>query len=185
MLSSVSTDGSAALWRPGPSYAPWSSSPLCLSVLSSRQRQPLLQPKSQPAPQSITPQKEQKLPWASLLVGTDMQGVITRARTKNHVHSRRQLLDSGGAHDEAKAGTGPPFKESTSVKKLRGALCVMWQPGWEGSLGTRQEYWSGEPFLSPGDLPNPGIEPRFPALQAYSLPAEPPRKPPKFLFNMN
>ena len=45
-LSSVSTDGSAALWRPGPSYAPWSSSPLCLSVLSSRQRQPLLQPKS-------------------------------------------------------------------------------------------------------------------------------------------
>ena len=31
---------------------------------------------------------------------------------------------------------------------------------------SRQEYWSGLPFLSPGDLPNPGIEPRTPALQA-------------------
>ena len=37
----------------------------------------------------------------------------------------------------------------------------------------RQEYWSGLPFPSPGDLPNPGIEPRSPALQADSLPAEP------------
>ena len=41
----------------------------------------------------------------------------------------------------------------------------------------RQEYWSGLPFPSPGDLPNPGIEPRSPALQADSLPAEPHRKP--------
>ena len=31
---------------------------------------------------------------------------------------------------------------------------------------SRQEYWSGSPFPSPEDLPNPGIEPRFPALQA-------------------
>ena len=38
---------------------------------------------------------------------------------------------------------------------------------------SRPEYWSGEPFPSPGDLPNPGIEPRSPALQADSLPAEP------------
>ena len=37
----------------------------------------------------------------------------------------------------------------------------------------RPEYWSEEPFLSPGNLPNPGIEPRSPALQADSLPAEP------------
>ena len=44
---------------------------------------------------------------------------------------------------------------------------------------SRPEYWSGEPFLSPGDLPNPGIEPRFPALQADSLPAEPQEKPEK------
>ena len=41
----------------------------------------------------------------------------------------------------------------------------------------RQEYWSGQPFPSPGDLPNPGVEPRFPALQADSFPAEPQRRP--------
>jgi len=41
---------------------------------------------------------------------------------------------------------------------------------------SRQEYWSGLPFPSPGDLPNPGIEPRSPALQADSLPSEPPGK---------
>ena len=42
---------------------------------------------------------------------------------------------------------------------------------------SRQEYWSGLPFPSPGDLPNPGIEPMSPALQAYSLPFELPEKP--------
>ena len=40
-----------------------------------------------------------------------------------------------------------------------------------------QEYWSGWPFPSPGDLPNPEIEPRFPTLQADSLPVEPQGKP--------
>ena len=37
----------------------------------------------------------------------------------------------------------------------------------------RQEYWSGLPFPSPGDLPNPGIEPWSPALQTDALPSEP------------
>ena len=37
----------------------------------------------------------------------------------------------------------------------------------------RQEYWSGLPFPSPGDLPNPGIDPGSPALQADALPSEP------------
>ena len=41
---------------------------------------------------------------------------------------------------------------------------------------SRQEYWSGLPFPSPGDLPDPGIKLRSPALQADSLPAEPPGK---------
>ena len=41
---------------------------------------------------------------------------------------------------------------------------------------SRPEYWSGKPFPSPGDLPNPGIEPRCPTLQVDSLPAEPPGK---------
>ena len=38
---------------------------------------------------------------------------------------------------------------------------------------SRQEYWSGLPFPTPGDLPDPGIEPGSPTLQADSLPAEP------------
>ena len=41
----------------------------------------------------------------------------------------------------------------------------------------RQEYWNGLPFLSPGDLPDPGIEHGSPALQAVSLPTELPTKP--------
>ena len=46
------------------------------------------------------------------------------------------------------------------------------------SMGfSRQEYWNGLPFPSPGNLPDPGIEPRFPTLQADSLPAEPQVKP--------
>ena len=45
------------------------------------------------------------------------------------------------------------------------------------SMGvSRQEYWSGLPFPSPGDLPDPGIEPGSPALQGDSLPSEPTRE---------
>ena len=50
-------------------------------------------------------------------------------------------------------------------------LCSPWNsPG--------QNTGEGRQFPSPGDLPNPGIEPRSPALQADSLPPEPPGKPP-------
>ena len=46
------------------------------------------------------------------------------------------------------------------------------------SMGfSRQEYWSGLPFPSPGDLLDPGIEPRSPALQADALTSEPPGNP--------
>ena len=42
---------------------------------------------------------------------------------------------------------------------------------------SKQEYWSGLPFPSPGDLPDPRIEPRSPTLQADALTPEPPGKP--------
>ena len=46
------------------------------------------------------------------------------------------------------------------------------------SMGfSRQVYWNGLTFPSPGDLPNPGIKPRSPALQADALQSEPPGKP--------
>ena len=49
---------------------------------------------------------------------------------------------------------------------------------------SRKEYWSGLPFPSPGDLPDPGIEPRSPALQVDALPSEPPGKSQKYFFEL-
>ena len=63
-----------------------------------------------------------------------------------------------------------------------------WTVAHQASLSTRfsrQEYWSGLPFPSPGDLPDPGIKPRSPALQADSLPSEPSGKPHKHEEKMN
>ena len=54
------------------------------------------------------------------------------------------------------------------------------------SMGfSRPEYWSGLPFPSPGDLPNPRIEPGSPALQADSLSSEPPGKPYSIMLSAN
>ena len=51
------------------------------------------------------------------------------------------------------------------------------EPGKLQSMGfSRQEYWSGVPCPSPGDLPDPETEPRSPALKADSLPSEPQKR---------
>ena len=51
------------------------------------------------------------------------------------------------------------------------------------SMGfSRQKYWSRLPFPSPGDLPNPGVEPGSPALHTDALPSEPPEKTAPTLF---
>ena len=58
-------------------------------------------------------------------------------------------------------------------------FATLWTVAYQAppSMGfSRQEYWSGLPFPSPGDLPDPGIEPRSPALQADALTSEPPLK---------
>ena len=60
-------------------------------------------------------------------------------------------------------------KPAMSVKHIRN-ICNSQAP--LSMEFSRQEYWSGLLFPSPGDLPNPGIEPRFPALQTDSLPTE-------------
>ena len=49
-------------------------------------------------------------------------------------------------------------------------------PGSSPLESSRQEYWNGLPFPAAGDLPDSGIKPRSPALQAVSLPSEPPEK---------
>ena len=61
------------------------------------------------------------------------------------------------------------------VSKSCPILATLWTVACQAPLSmgfSRQEYWSGLPFPSPGDLPNPGIEPGFSALQADSLPTE-------------
>ena len=68
------------------------------------------------------------------------------------------------------------------MKSLSGVrlFATPWTVAHKAPLSTgfsRQEYWSGLPFPSPGDLPHPGIEPRSPALQADALTSEPPGKP--------
>ena len=58
-------------------------------------------------------------------------------------------------------------------------LATLWTVAHQASLSigfSREEYWSGLPFPSPGDLPDPGIEPGSLALQADSLPTELPGK---------
>ena len=57
---------------------------------------------------------------------------------------------------------------------------TLWTVARQASVGfSRQEYWDGLPCPPPGDLFNPGIEPKSPALQANSLLTEPPGKPEK------
>ena len=60
-------------------------------------------------------------------------------------------------------------------------FAIPWTVAYRGPLSmgfSRQEYWSGLPFPSPGDPPNRGIKPRSPTLRADALPSEPPGKPP-------
>ena len=72
------------------------------------------------------------------------------------------------------SGPGPPNHISffLLVTKLCPTLVTPWTVACQSPLSmgfSRQEYWSGLPCPSPGDLPDPGIEPRSPALEADSL----------------
>ena len=62
------------------------------------------------------------------------------------------------------------WSESESCSVMYDSL---WPHGLYSMEFSRGEYWSGEPFPSPGDLPNPGIKPRSSSLERDSLPAEP------------
>ena len=66
------------------------------------------------------------------------------------------------------------------VAKLHLTLATPWTVAHQPPLSMgfpKKEYWSGLPFLSPGDLPDPGIEPGSPASEADALTSEPPGKP--------
>ena len=73
------------------------------------------------------------------------------------------------------------MKVKVKVKSLSRVrlFATPWTVAYQAPLSkgfSRQGYWSGLPFPSPGDLPDPGIKPRSPTLQAEALPSEPPGK---------
>ena len=74
-----------------------------------------------------------------------------------------------------------PVKLLSRVQLIATPWTVAYQapPSMEFS---KQEYWSGLPFPSPGDLPNPGIQPRSPALRADVFPFETLGKPSIYVF---
>ena len=72
------------------------------------------------------------------------------------------------------------YKSESEVTQSCPTFCTPWTVAYQASLSmgfSRQEYWSGLPFPSPGDLPDPGIEPESPAMQADTLPSAPSGKP--------
>jgi len=72
----------------------------------------------------------------------------------------------------------PLGSEVKSLSRVQ-LFVTPWTVAYQASLSmgfSRHEYWSGLPLPSPGDLPDPGIEPGSPTLQADALPSEPPGK---------
>ncbi|CAN0474955.1 unnamed protein product [Rangifer tarandus platyrhynchus] len=78
-------------------------------------------------------------------------------------------------HDAFPTSLSNEGREGKSLSRVQLFVTpwTIWSMGF-----SRPEHWSGEPFPSPGDLPNPGIEAGSPTLQAGSFPAEPPGKHP-------
>ena len=75
-------------------------------------------------------------------------------------------------------------KECSKIKVMSLSCVQLFATPWTRTYQTplfmgfsKQEYWNGFPFPSPGDFPDPGLKPRSPALQADALPSEPPGKP--------
>ena len=78
--------------------------------------------------------------------------------------------------------TPKPLTVSVQSLSCVQLFATPWTVAYQASLSigfSRQQCWSGLPFPSPGDLPDPGIEPGSPALHADALPSEPPGKPRK------
>ena len=96
------------------------------------------------------------------------------------VEDRRQVLkeDRSGTQISKSRGLDGGGKVKASSTQSCPTLYDPWTVACQAlSMGFRQEYWTGQPFPSPGDLLDSGIKPRSLAVQADSLPSEPPEKP--------
>ena len=115
--------------------------------------------------------------WLPLFFWASIEALVpsrdSRARTRSP-SPRAWRPDFPGAAREAPCPRGPATSTgSLASQRHPGKFPKV--PGRRRPLSmgfSRQEYWSGLPFPSPGDLPNPGIEPRSPTLQADCLPSE-------------
>ena len=96
-------------------------------------------------------------------------------------HLVHNLIYAHDFNSHLKLMSPKAMKESESeVTQSCPTLCNPWTVAHQAppSMGfSRHEDWSGLPFPSPGDLPDPGIEPRSPTLQADTLTSAPPGKP--------
>ena len=98
--------------------------------------------------------------------------------------NRKMSISSTGRHQlltPTERDVPSTIKQEGEVKSLSRVrlFATSWRVAYQAppSVGfSRQEYWSGLPFPSPGDLPNPGVEPRSPALEVDALTFEPPGK---------
>ena len=96
----------------------------------------------------------------------------------NHMVARQSRMAIKNHNTEHRVKThtdkpGSPHQSESEVAQSYLTVCDPWTVANQAfpSMGfSRQEYWSGLPFPSPGDLLNPGIEPRSPILQANALP---------------
>ena len=117
---------------------------------------------------------------------TDWKKIFTKdTSVKSVIHNTQKLLkfnnkETTGIKNELKTLTDTPPKK-VKVKSLSRVqfFATPWTVAHQAPQSmefSRQEYWSGLPFPSPGYLPNPGIEPGSPTLQADALQSEPPGK---------
>ena len=107
-----------------------------------------------------------RMDWLDFLA---VQGTLKRCFSKASILRRSAFFTVQLSHPYMKV----KVKSLSHVRLFATPWTVAYQA--PPSIGfSRQECWSGLPFPSPGDLPDPGIKPRFPALQADTLPSEPP-----------
>ena len=114
-----------------------------------------------------------QLPLKSFMSWTFIPEIWNLTFTQNlHTNVHRCFI-----HDSQKLETSHVSFNVLSHFSCVHLCATLWTIGSSCSWDSGQEYWNGLPFPSPGDLPNPGIEPQSPALQVDSLPSEPPGTP--------
>ena len=123
-----------------------------------------------------------KKPSILLCLQSNLLGFFWKAYHNDHWLKEVKIREQGHSRiptrEKKKKKTSQKLKESEVAQSC--VIATLWTVAYQAPPSTgfsRQEYYSTLPFPSPGDLPQQGMEPRSPALQADALPSEPPGKP--------